>query len=155
MKILLAVDGSKYATAAVLKCCEIISIDDEAEIKIVSVADINKGIGTDPVGAVSEFYLTINNELARVAENYVADSKKLVKEKIKKDLEIETKVLKGSPKVEIIEEAKNWGADLIVVGSHGYGFFERMLIGSVSNAILHHAPCSVLVVRVKDFNEEN
>ena len=46
-----------------------------------------------------------------------------------------------------IEEAQNWGADLIIVGSHGYGFWSRALLGSVSNAVINHAPCSVLVVR--------
>ncbi len=53
------------------------------------------------------------------------------------------------PKESIVEEAQKWSADLIVLGSHGYGFWERMLLGSVSNAVVHHAPCSVLIVRNK------
>jgi len=53
----------------------------------------------------------------------------------------------GAPSRMIIESATNWGADLIVVGSHGRGFWGRVMLGSVSDAILHHAPCSVLVVR--------
>ena len=53
----------------------------------------------------------------------------------------------GTPKHEIIEKAKEIGTDLIVVGSHGrHGI--SLLLGSTSNAILHHAPCDVLCVRL-------
>jgi nucleotide-binding universal stress UspA family protein len=64
------------------------------------------------------------------------------------ELAITTRILCGAPKQAIVEEAEEWGADLIVVGSHGYGFWERMFLGSVSSAVVHHAPCSVLVVRI-------
>ncbi len=154
MKILLAVDGSKHALAAILKCCEIVSINEETEIKIVSVADISSPTGTEPFGSSGEFHLTINNELRKMAETFVADAKFTVSEKLGDKVKVETKVLRGSPKVEIVEEAENWGADMIVVGSHGYGFFERMLIGSVSNFVLHHAPCSVLVVKMDENSEK-
>src|SRR5215213_10982752 len=60
---------------------------------------------------------------------------------------LSTHILCGSPEQSIVAEAEDWGADLIVVGSHGYGFWERMFLGSVSNAVVHHASCSVLVVR--------
>jgi nucleotide-binding universal stress UspA family protein len=56
-------------------------------------------------------------------------------------------VLDGSPKRIIVEEAERWGADLIVVGSHGYGSWNRFLLGSVSQAVSLHAPCSVEIVR--------
>jgi nucleotide-binding universal stress UspA family protein len=60
---------------------------------------------------------------------------------------VSTEVLRGSPKHAIIEEAERWGADLIVVGSHGYSALERFLLGSVSQSIAHHAKCSVEIVR--------
>ena len=53
----------------------------------------------------------------------------------------------GSPKRIIVEEAETWGADLVVVGSHGYRSWERMLLGSVSQAVAAHAECSVEIVR--------
>ena len=154
MKILLAVDGSKHALAAILKCCEIVAISEETEIKIVSVANISSSIGVEPYVTSSEFHLSINKEIKKMAETFVADAKFTVIEKLGDKVKLETKILRGSPKVEIVEEAENWGADLIVVGSHGYGFFERMLIGSVSNAILHHAPCSVLVVKLREQSDD-
>jgi nucleotide-binding universal stress UspA family protein len=155
MKILLAVDGSKHALAAASKCCEFISTKEHSQIKIVSVADISKSVGIEPFGVSNQFHLTINNELKKAAEEFVSEAKKVIEEKVGENTTIETEVIQGSPKAAIVEEAESWGADLIVVGSHGYGFFERMLMGSVSDAILHHAPCSVLVVKIEEVTKED
>lgn len=57
-------------------------------------------------------------------------------------------VRSGNPKEVILEEAKKWNADLIVVGSHGRRSFKRFLLGSVSEAVAMNAHCSVVVVRV-------
>jgi nucleotide-binding universal stress UspA family protein len=56
-------------------------------------------------------------------------------------------VLSGNPKEVILEEAKKWNADVIVVGSHGRRGFKRFLLGSVSEAVAMSAHCSVVVVR--------
>lgn len=56
-------------------------------------------------------------------------------------------VLTGNAKEVILEEARKWGADLIVVGSHGRRGFKRFLLGSVSETIAMNAHCSVVVVR--------
>jgi len=64
-----------------------------------------------------------------------------------KTLAVETDVTMGSPRQGILDAAKEWGADLIVVGSHGYGFWSRALLGSVSQAVASHAKCSVMIAR--------
>lgn len=56
-------------------------------------------------------------------------------------------VLSGNAKEAILDEAKRWAADLIVVGSHGRRGFRRLLLGSVSEAVAMNAHCSVVVVR--------
>ena len=53
----------------------------------------------------------------------------------------------GSPGKTICETALNWGADLIVVGRRGRSGLSELFLGSVSNYVLHHAPCSVLTVQ--------
>ncbi|MBK8302980.1 MAG: universal stress protein [Chloracidobacterium sp.] len=61
-------------------------------------------------------------------------------------MNINTQIVNGDPGQQLVEIAKAWDADLIVVGSHGRGFWGRLL-GSVSDGVTHHSPCSVLVVR--------
>lgn len=53
----------------------------------------------------------------------------------------------GTPATEIVRTAREWAADVIVIGSHGRHGLERVLLGSVAEAVMRHAPCSVLVVR--------
>jgi nucleotide-binding universal stress UspA family protein len=48
----------------------------------------------------------------------------------------------------IVEAAREWPADLIVIGSHGRRGFDRLLIGSVAESVVRHAPCSVDIVRM-------
>lgn len=62
-------------------------------------------------------------------------------------LEATTAVLSGNTKDVILEEARKWAVDLIVVGSHGRRGFKRFLLGSVSEAVAMNAHCSVVVVR--------
>jgi len=62
-------------------------------------------------------------------------------------INVTTGVLIGPPRSAILEESEDWKADLIVVGSHGYGPWQRFLLGSVSQAVVSHAKCSVEVVR--------
>ncbi|MEA5448311.1 universal stress protein [Leptolyngbya sp. CCNP1308] len=52
----------------------------------------------------------------------------------------------GEPAATICHVAGSWGADLIMVGSHGRKGLSELLLGSVSNYVMHHADCSVLVV---------
>ena len=60
---------------------------------------------------------------------------------------ISSEVLFGSPESRIVETAEATHPDIIVLGSHGYSRWERLLLGSVSDSVVHHAPCSVLIVR--------
>lgn len=62
-------------------------------------------------------------------------------------IEPELRLLDGVPADEICDLAAERGATLVVVGAHGWGPVQRLLFGSVSQAVLHHAPCPVLVVR--------
>jgi nucleotide-binding universal stress UspA family protein len=62
-------------------------------------------------------------------------------------LSVDTAVRQGDPRTVIVDEAMEWGADLIVVGSHGRTGLTRLLLGSVAQAVVAHAPCSVQVVR--------
>jgi nucleotide-binding universal stress UspA family protein len=53
----------------------------------------------------------------------------------------------GDARQVILDEATDWGADLIVLGSHGYHGIDRLMLGSVSESVAMHARCSVEVIR--------
>jgi nucleotide-binding universal stress UspA family protein len=68
-------------------------------------------------------------------------------------LRLTTAAPTGPAREVILGEAEALGADLIVVGSHGRGFWKRLLLGSVSQAVATHAACSVEIVRDKKATE--
>lgn len=154
MKILIATDGSKFSKTAVETVCRMIEDNENARIKIVSAYEQPIMAVAAPHAMPAGYNPILEREMKELATQAVSEAERKVRERFP-DLNdnLSTGVLCGSPERKIVEEAENWNADLIVVGSHGYGFWERMFLGSVSSAILHHAPCSVLVVRErKNFN---
>ncbi len=76
------------------------------------------------------------------------------KKALGQSVNVTVQVLAGSPQSAILDEAERWKADLIVVGSHGYGTWHRLVLGSVSQAVVLHAKCSVEVVRRSDESRE-
>ncbi|MEO6229871.1 MAG: universal stress protein [Ferruginibacter sp.] len=147
MKILLATDGSDYNNLAVKEFAGRLFAPD-TEVRIISAFE-NAGIimsTAAPMGGLAGYYDEVDNVAKRSAEDAVKSAADLL-EKQHPALLITTTVINGSPKHVILNEAKEFGADLIVVGSHGRGALERFLLGSVSQAVALHANCSVEIVR--------
>lgn len=146
MKILVATDGSKYSQAAAMESCKTFARTDEAEVKIISVYENSFPIPGEPFALSADYQQQIQREAQAMAEKYAAEARDLILKECP-GISLLTEVRSGSPGREIVEAARDWAADLIIVGSHGRGFWGRMLVGSTSDAVMHHAPCSVLVVR--------
>jgi nucleotide-binding universal stress UspA family protein len=145
MKILLAVDGSECSSAAAAEVARR-PWPAGSEVRILSIY----GVRLSPMARP---WLLPRNEdgileacRAR-ALNVVEETAAELESAGRARLVIEQRVREGSPKEAILEEAEAWGADLIVLGSHGYGALDRFLLGSVSNAVATHARCSVEIVR--------
>ena len=142
MRILLATDGSAHSQAAV---DEIVRRPwpPGSVVRVLSVFQPY----TPPV---TEFVLagaTLDNmreQLQSGAEEIAGRAADVLR---KTGLSTDTAVREGEPRSAIVDEASEWGADLIVVGSHGLTGLARWLLGSVAQAIVAHAPCSVEVVR--------
>lgn len=149
MKILLAVDGSDHSTAAV---DEVVHrrLPAGSEVRIISVVDTSyyppafPGAGVGNVALLMEIEATAKTR-ARALVDAAAASIRAATEAPAGSVTAD--VLSGSAKREILQEAEEFGADLIVVGSHGHGHFERFRLGSVSHAVALHANCSVEIVR--------
>ncbi len=148
MKILFATDGSKYSQRAVEMITNF-TFDLPSELKIVTVLDLSYPPALDIYGAgfVSppvEFEKIARENALKVLEDAMHE----VLEKLSAEsLTVTTEILLGAPEGQIIETAEKMNADLIIVGSHGYNRWERLLLGSVSASVVQHAPCSVLIVR--------
>lgn len=67
-----------------------------------------------------------------------------------KDVKYSIKLLKGTPFVEIVAEAKSCEADMIVIGTHGRTGLEHVLFGSTAEKVVRKSPCPVFSVSLKD-----
>jgi nucleotide-binding universal stress UspA family protein len=103
------------------------------------------------------YFEEIDVALRQQARNTVDRAIEKLKSQLNKTVSLDGQIVPGSPQTVILDEAETWGADLIVVGSHGYRAWERFLLGSVSQSVVSHAKCSVEVVRCpgKATNEQS
>jgi nucleotide-binding universal stress UspA family protein len=146
MKVLLAVDGSDCSAAAVE---EVVTRPwpADTEVRVISAFQVPL-TPTPEAWAIPDDYYEEMERTARCHAQSVIEAarNRLVKEP-RNHLLITSDVFPGSPRTAILAEADRWKPDLIVVGSHGYGAWQRFLLGSVSQAVVSHAKCSVEVVR--------
>lgn len=148
MKILLATDGSNCSEAAVNTVAGH-RWPEGSELKIISATDIPNVSVTEAWVLPDNYYTALDGTAKARAEKAVNDAARRIKDGKASGLEIVTEVKNGHAKNVILDEAEKWGADLIVVGSHGYSGWQRFLLGSVSHAVATHAHCSVEIVREK------
>lgn len=149
MKVLLAVDGSERSLAAVAEVAEL-PWPKASVIRFVSVAEApmlaSAWVTAIPV-SMPVAWDRVAGERALACLDHARKSFAGISHS---EVEITTKVLSGNPKEAILDEADEWGADLLVVGTHGYNALERFWLGSVSRTITAHAKCSVHIARARD-----
>jgi nucleotide-binding universal stress UspA family protein len=149
MKILLATDGSPCSDAAVKEVARR-PWPADTQVRIVSVAEQPAPLVAEPYMVPGSYFEETAQVIRAQAEQAVERAAATLRDARNGGLQVSAEVLTGSPKRTIVEEAEAWGADLIVVGSHGYKSWERMLLGSVSQTVAAHAECSVEIVRCKN-----
>jgi nucleotide-binding universal stress UspA family protein len=142
MKILLAVDGSTYSDRAVDEIARR-PWPKGSEIKVISAMELPIVPAMEPYGLSPDYFVELEDAERKRAQLAVDGALMKLRVGEDKTLELTGEIVEGAPKQVILEKADQWGADLIVVGSHGYGALERFLLGSVSNAVATHAKCSV------------
>lgn len=143
MKILLAIDGSRFSDAAseaVIRNAP----PRETEVRVVHVVEPPSLIVSREMRAHDPHFKELWRETEQQGEAIV---KKTAERLRAKGFKVITAVEKGDPKSRIIEVAAKWNADLIVLGSHGRRGVERFVMGSVAEYVTRYASCSVVVVR--------
>jgi nucleotide-binding universal stress UspA family protein len=147
MKVLLATDGSPHSEAAVAQVAKQPWPAGTA-VRVLTILHPSIPMFMEPTLLVAAAHVQQAEELRQRGTEIVLKASDRIRRGATR-VTVTTKILEGSPQELIVEEARDWDADLIVVGSHGYGRLQRMLLGSVAGAVVANAPCSVQVVRAK------
>lgn len=141
MNVLVGVDDSPFSRAA-LEYVKRLSWASNAEFLVVSASP---PLFIGPGEAVAADAIM---ELNRQQERYHTETaEKGAAELQAAKLRARPRMVIGDPRHALVDEARAFKADLIVVGSHGRSGVAKLVLGSVASHIVSHAPCSVLVVR--------
>ncbi len=150
MKILLGTDGSDGASVAAK------SVANRpwplgSQVKVISAVQLLVPGNESMMSSSSAIYPTslleeVWSEVRSSAHEAVAEARKTLEAAGMKIVPGET-TPEGDPRVVLLAQAKEWDADLIVLGSYGRRGMDRILMGSVSESVALHAHCSVEVIR--------
>lgn len=145
MKILIGVDGSAHAKAA-LEFVKSMPWSPDTRFVVLSVAR-PQVVGYTLVDAgVMSWMRAAEQDALEQAQELTA---RVARELHEAGLSVEPRVARGDPREALVDEVRNLGADLLVVGSHGRTGLDKLLLGSVASHLVGHAPCSVLVVKLE------
>ena len=157
-KILVAIDASAASRQAFASALELAQ-GLNAELILVHALDVfdpaspqHPTIPTDSYSMALDSMIreTYEKQWAEFVEHFEALLKQKQKEAEALGLIVQYSQPYGSPGPAICKAAETHKADLIVVGSRSYKGLQKMILGSVSNYIMHHAPCSVTVIHPRD-----
>lgn len=161
-KILVAVDGSQISNTAFEEALELAKNTGSTLMLMHVMSDTNQE-NLMPPSMLIHYYPVVSEELTQryrdqwdtAVNRGIIMLQSLVHQASLVGVEAESTQNIGAPGQLICEMAEDWGADLIVMGRRGHSGLSELLLGSVSNYVVHHSPCSVLTVQsVKNKNEE-
>lgn len=146
MKVMVATDGSDAAIEASSRAVKLLR--DDAEIILLTVIpDYEDPMET--AGGIEGPALT-EQEATREYREHLAEGQAALKRtalSLSHEVDVRLVPAEQEPGHAIVSIAKDVMPDLLVIGSSGKGLFRRLFTGSVSDHVVHHAPCPVLVVR--------
>jgi nucleotide-binding universal stress UspA family protein len=151
MRILLAIDDSKFSDAAIEVVLEQ-ARPHGTEVRVLHVLESSPLLVARELGGFEPALETALQFQKQHAEAVVAKAAGLLRAR---ELKVTSALEMGDPKSKILDVAEEWHADLIVLGSHGRKGLNRFLMGGVSDAVARHACCSVEIVRICPANAKN
>ncbi|HEY9649519.1 MAG TPA: universal stress protein [Coleofasciculaceae cyanobacterium] len=152
-KILVAIDRSSQAPVVFEQALDLAQVE-ESQLMLFHCIDPESQAETIPfIGTVTE--VDLYETLHRLQQEHLQQELEKARDWLQsycqkaslKNSSTEFDCIVGDPNRRICELAKSWDADLIVLGRRGYRGLSEFFLGSVSNYVLHHASCSVLVVQ--------
>jgi nucleotide-binding universal stress UspA family protein len=148
--IAVGVDGSEVSQRALRRAMRV-SVIWKAKIVAFAAVPIATGAGSFAWSGAAIDRDALLDEARSALSRDIAKAKEAVG--LPDSIEIEQRVLDGAPAPLLVEMSAH--ADLLVVGSRGRGGFSGLLLGSTSQAVLHHAVCPILVVPPRSREEED
>lgn len=145
MRILLAIDDSKYSEAAIETVIEQARAQ-ETEVRVLHVVEPPTLLVAREMGGYDPALENAWESQRHQADVVVAKAVEVLRAR---GLKVTAAVEDGDPKSKILDVAEEWQADLIVLGSHGQKGLSRFLMGSIPDAVARHAHCSVEIVRIR------
>ena len=150
MKILIAIDGSAFSKPALKAANDIVGTRPDVEFKILTAYEAPAPVAAAPFVPMPVYTQEIVDGLRCQAESIAGDAENQLR-KLFPNSRISKCVVMDEPGSAIVSKAMTWRPDLIIVGSHGHGMIGRVLLGSVSDHVVHHAPCSVVVAKLPSY----
>lgn len=150
--VLLTTDGSDLATAAMVKGVDLLGRDH----RFLALAVVPPAFAAAAtVGPMDAHPLVVDPQLEDELEQTERAESSAELQELADVLEVAVEPLVeiGEPGPTICKVAARTKVDVVVMGSHGHGWLQRVLIGSASHHVLQHAPCPVLVMRLEDTHE--
>jgi nucleotide-binding universal stress UspA family protein len=145
MKILLAVDGSEYSQAAMQALVSQMR-PEGAEVLVLRVVE-PRIFSIPPQMAAG--YAPEQDEILKEEFRYAQESVNQASQALRSaGFSVKTRVVEAEARNGILDIAAEWGAGLIVLGSHGRKGLQRFLLGSVAEFVVRNTDCSVEIVRV-------
>lgn len=135
-KVLVGLDGSSTAAAAARFAMELAKPHGAKLLLLVVVP---------PIPMVQDFYGVGSVDLGRLEEAGWAQARPVEEALREAGADVEASVRFGAPAELLARTAQEWGADLVVVGSRGQGVVRRVMLGSVSDRLVHISERPVLV----------
>lgn len=134
-KILVAVDGSEHARAALELAIDLAQRYEASLCLVHAFPHVSDLLGTPAYDHLLAARTMIGSQVLEAARAQVGDA-----------VPVEAQLLEGPPASAILRVAEGEHCDIIVVGSRGRGQLTGLLLGSVSSTVAQHARCPVLIV---------
>ncbi len=135
--LVIAVDGSNAANQAARLGVEVAKASGDS-VALITVWQVMRADFGVPVSVIDRDFVDTEREWAQRVLDEAAEVAHSA------GVEVESVLAEGDPASEICRLARERQARMIVVGTHGWGAIRSLLLGGVTNAVLHHAPCAVL-----------